>query len=194
MSDEPDISVDVDRWARAKYWTWLEAEYLFAGLDPWKIKRIDPGVNLDLKDDERRAVRDALQFHFRTEDVPYKVSPDEALEVAYRARIEPPEALHDAVTKFAADYEPQDERLSSAESNKYNKLLKMLFAIAVFEFGYDPKANKQKAISEMVKRGEKLGVDFHRNTLSARLNEAFSKLDENEEFRVSEHLAERKSI
>ncbi|WP_296764076.1 hypothetical protein [Sediminimonas sp.] len=146
VSEEPDICVDVDRWARAKYWTWLEAEYLLVGLDPWKIEKIDPGVNLDLKNDKRRAARDALQFHFRTEDVPSKVSPTEALEVAYRARIEAPEALAEAVMAFAEDDAQKLDRLTSGESNKYNKLRKMLFAIAVVKFGYRPNADRQGAV------------------------------------------------
>lgn len=194
MGDEHDISVDVERWARARYWTWLEAEYLLVGLDPWKIEKIDPGVNLDLKDDKRRAARDAMQFHFRTEDVPYKVSPAEALEVAYRARIEPPEALSGAVTAFSEDDAKKLDRLTSGDSNKYNKLRKMLFAIAVVKFGHRPNADRQSSISEMVSVGEELGVEFHSKTLRTRLNEAYELLDANEAARLTEYVDRQKEI
>ncbi|QEW27917.1 hypothetical protein [Roseovarius indicus] len=190
MSDEPDVCIDLERWARAKYWTWEEVEYLFVGLDYWKVKKIEPDVELDLKDEKRKAVKDALQFHFRTEDVAYRVSPQEALEIARRAGLDVPEAPSAAVTASEENSTHSPGKLSSGDSNKYNKLLKMLFAIAVVQFGYRPSLNRQTAASEIVRLGEQLGIKFDRETVRARLGEAYDLLDEKESANVLEYFDE----
>ena len=65
MSGKQDIELDAEKWAKAQYWTWQEAEYLLVGIDFRKVEMIAPDVSLDLKDVERRKVREAIEFQYR---------------------------------------------------------------------------------------------------------------------------------
>ncbi|KRS12065.1 hypothetical protein XM52_28380 [Roseovarius indicus] len=66
----------------------------------------------------------------------------------------------------------------------------MLFAIAVVQFGYRPSLNRQTAASEIVRLGEQLGIKFDRETVRARLGEAYDLLDEKESANVLEYFDE----
>jgi hypothetical protein len=189
-----DISLDAERWALAREWTWEEAEYLLVGLDHWKITRISPDVPLELKDAERRRVREALEFFFRLEDSPQRVSPAQALDVAKRAGIEPPSLLADAVSGVAetlpAISEPSDPPQKGL-SRKYHKLLKVLLAIAVEKYGYDPNALRQEAIVRIKQDALAAGIKVDDGTIRSRLLEAVDELDEFEEAAFSSRLGGR---
>jgi len=69
MSDStPDVSIKVEYWGTAEYWTWEEFEYLAVGIDPYKLKTSDLSMQIDTKPDEWRELREHLKFHFREYD------------------------------------------------------------------------------------------------------------------------------
>lgn len=195
---DPDVTLDARRWARAKDWTWAEAEYLLVGLDYWKVSRLSPDVPLDLKDRERAKVRDALQFHFRLDEVPARVAPTVALEIASRAGIVPPEELALEVASAAdrarttARHSPEPDS-SKGLARKYNKLLKVFLAIAVKGYGYDPLAHRQQAIAAIRLDAEAVGVRVDDDTIRSRLSEAREELDATEEFHLADYLENRRS-
>lgn len=182
----PDIALDVDRWARAKYWTWEETEYLLAGIDHWKVLHVSPSVELDLRDEERKRIREALRFHFRLEASPERVSPDEALDIARRARIPISETLERAVEEATKTIGASKSAAKPNENpvgllRKHNKLLKVFLAIAVKQYGYDPTSRRQDAIVRIRNDAEVLGIKIDDETIRRRLIEAREELDAQEE-------------
>lgn len=182
----PDIALDARRWAAAREWTWEEAEYLLVGLDHWKIRRLSPDVPLDLKDIERARVREALDFHFRLEEVPRRVSPSLALEIASRAGITPPEELAEAVTEAIVLATPSTDTSTTPDdpkglTRKYNKLLKVFLAVAVKRYGYNPRAQRQSAIAAIRQDAEAVGISVDDDTIRRRLSEAREELEASEE-------------
>lgn len=188
MHEGCDIEADFERWSRAVHWSWEEVSYLVAGLDPWKVQQIDPDVQVDLKDDQRKAVRDALQFHFRFEDRPERVSPKLAVEVLQRTCISVPSGLTTAVAQNSLGDEVQCSASDPASARKLAKLSKFVLAIAVKKYEYTPDAQRQNAVTRMCADAEEIGIKLDPETLRARLREARDDLNENEEFRLQEFL------
>ncbi|MEP4806648.1 MAG: hypothetical protein ABJZ69_19740 [Hyphomicrobiales bacterium] len=178
MSGKQDIEVDAVKWASAKYWTWEEAEYLLVGIDRRKVEMTDPDTPLELKNAERRIVREAIEFHFRLESVPRRISPIDALDIVSRAGVNPPKDLRAAVLECApTEKDTNLAVLTPADNKRYNKLLKMFFAVSIAKYGYEPEAVRQGAVANMVRDGEKVGIKFDDATVSRAFDAAALQID-----------------
>lgn len=192
MPNEPDIAADVERWARAREWSWDEASYLLVGLDPRKIQKLPPDLELDLKDVNRHTVRDALAFDKRFHDVPERVPPAEALDIVARAGLLIPDNLAEAVERFAVSPStPAIENVPTGDRRKLNKLQKLLLGVAVVKYGYNPRVSRQDAIADMVRDAELIGIRVDRGTVRARLVDAQQNLTADEEPGFEEFLSNR---
>ncbi|WP_425045253.1 hypothetical protein [Primorskyibacter sp. S87] len=192
---EADTEVDAKRWASVPYWTWEEAEYLLVGLDHWKVKNLPVDLPLDLKDLQRRQVRDALEFEYRGQDGPRQIDPVKALEIAKRLGIAVPEHLADEVAKLGVHTPPSNGVLGKKPvagdgglRRSYNKLLKATLAMAIAQYQYQPKATRQSAIKQIVEDAEDMGIKLDDETVRNRLREAFDVLTADEQARVEDYL------
>ena len=182
----PDISVDYERWARAEKWNWEETEYLLAGVDHFKVVDIDPDVELDLRDAERKAVRKALEFHFRSDPQPSRIPPALAIEVAKRAGIAIPQELADAVERFAeptqADNVTKGRTKTPRESDLQRKLgtaQSLLLGLAIEKYRYVPqqRGSVPRNISDSM---ERVGLSVTEDTVRQHLREAEEALSAEE--------------
>lgn len=189
-----EISINVDYWGRAKYWTWEEFDYLAVGIDPYKLKTSDPSLPIDIKLNERRKLREHLRFHFREHDSLFgKMLPSEGIDFAARANVSLPEQLISEVTRFSISPPSQiDQELSGAELNTHNKLLRTFLGVSIAKYGYDPEAERQKAITSIVADLEAVGLAADPKTIRARLEEAVETLNADQEERLKLYVSEGK--
>lgn len=192
MSDKtPDFSIKVEYWGKAEYWTWEEFEYLAVGIDPYKLKTSDPIMQIDTKRDERRKLREHLKFHFREHDSLFgRMRPLDGIDFAVRANVSLPEELISEVTRFSTPPTlKSDQELSGAELNTHNKLLRTFLGVSIAKYGYDPNAERQKAITTIVTDLEAVGLAADAKTIRARLTEAFETLNPDQEEKLKQFLS-----
>ena len=193
MSDSaPDVSIKVEYWGTAEFWTWEEFEYLAVGIDPYKLKTSDPSMHIDTKLDERKKLREHLRFHFREHDSLFgRMRPLEGIDFAARANVSLPEELTSKVKRVSASPISQlDRELSGAELNTHNKLRRTFLGVSIAKYGYDPDAERQKAISNIVADLEAVGLAADAKTIRARLTEAFETLNADQEEKLKKYVSE----
>lgn len=182
-----DISLDAELWARAPHWTFEEFDYLAVGLDPQKIREADAEAELDLLDEDRQLVRQRVGVILRGRNYRQQLSPAEYVQIANDASIALPEALTNAVKKFAPKKQkgngPTDKRGKEVTdgSLQYKKLLRMFLVVAVEQYGYDPRKLRQDAVKDIVGDGKRMLISLDDGTVRARLREAKDELDASEE-------------
>ncbi len=184
-SAEIDIALDAELWAEAGTWAVHEVDYLAVGLDPIKVREIVPDVGLDLKDGERRRIRERIDLVLRGDNNQRSFSPVEFLQIAKKAAVELPIELRKAVLAATANGDvrrrSEDARPSNADAPsrlKYNKLLRMFFAVGVEQYGFDPTKPRQDAVNNIVSDARRMGIKLDDQTVRSRLKEAHSDLDE----------------
>lgn len=191
MSDvHPDTSIKLEYWGSAEYWTWEEFEYLAVGIDPYKIQKIDREVPLDLKEAERRRIREHLKFHCRADGTLFgKMHPCEGVEFAKRADIVLPAALVDAVARRLASSNLDERReLAGPALRANNKLLQILLGVAIAKYGFEPHAERQSSISDMASDLEGVGLPTNAKTIKTKLTEAYETLNGEQEDKIKRHL------
>ena len=88
-----DISLEAELWAKAQYWTFEDFDLLAVGLDPRKVRAIDPGAPLDLQDEKRRDIRGRLDVVLRGRKDRHELPPKKFLKVAEAASVVLPDSV-----------------------------------------------------------------------------------------------------
>lgn len=191
---QPDLDIDIARWTSIPYWTWEEAEYLLAGIDYWKVRQTSPEVPLDLRDIDRRMIREAFEFVYRDHSGPRRLTPEEAVALARRMNIQLPTTLAHAledkgkVLPMEPAKEPRQSSDDAGLQRKHNKVLKLLLAVAIAQYRYKPSALRQDAISHMLEDAADMGIQIDDQTIRKRLREAFEVLSAEEQRNVANYV------
>ena len=188
-STGPSISLNARQWARAAYWTWEEFEYVAVGIDPQKVRNVDPSIPLDLRDKDRQTVRAALEFHFRSGSFPAKFSPEEGIAIAKRADLSLPVELVREISEYGGSANANSKpELSGSSLNSYNTLLQGFLGMAVRRYGYDPNLERQNAVAEIVKDLEDVGLRLDAKTVRSKLKAATDNLTAEQEIGLDQFI------
>jgi hypothetical protein len=168
------------------FWTIEQATALLIGADPDVIlEGIAPAASAppDVKAAYEKMFR-LLDSHIRVSGIGLSQPPTEIIEWALHAKVEPPQALVDAVraqgrtlveTRTAARNKSESE---GPEQNKplgereRNTLLRIIVGMAIRGYGYDPDAARSDIPKAIADDLSSLGLDCSDQTVREKLKEA----------------------
>jgi hypothetical protein len=170
IEPEPkDYSADIDYWATQDYWPIIDIPWLVLGFDPDKIAG-DYDFALNPEDEETKCIINRIldRERGRLAD-PTRTQPRDAIWRLKRYGFEFPAELVEAVKAHnervellsqAGETQAPKSGTSSAETRKVRTLRRLLLAIAVDKFRYNPNL-KTEAVAKIVNCAAERGITVH---------------------------------
>lgn len=177
---------DVAYWAKMSFWTKEEATALLIGADPDAI--LDGGsvaaaCPVEMRGRYQRMFR-LLDSHIRMAPIGSNLPPTEVIEWALRAKVDPPQALVDAVRaqgrtlieeRKAARVKAESaavEEGNPIRERERNTLLRIIIGMAVRGYAYDPDAARSDIPKTIADDLSGLGLECSDQTIREKLKEA----------------------
>lgn len=178
FGDFPKMKIDHKYWAKMGFWTIEQSAALLIGEDPDTIT-VGGGLAASCPSETRfryQKMFRLLDSHIRMSGIGSNNSPTEVIEWALHAKVDPPQALVDAVR--AQGRSLIETRAHSASEEKplgereRNTLLRMIIGMAIGGYGYDPDAGKSDVAPTVFKDLDKLGLEGAEQTIRNKLRDA----------------------
>jgi hypothetical protein len=178
--------VDVAYWAKMSFWTIEQSTSLLIGADP-DVMLDGSSLTANCTPESRVAyfrMFRLLDSHIRVSGIGFSQPPTEIIEWALHAKVDPPQALVEAVraqgrtlieTRTAARVKAesaaliQDKPLGERERNT---LLRIIIGMAVRGYGYDPDAARSDIPKTIADDLSGLGLECSDQTVREKLKDA----------------------
>ncbi|MFN0023005.1 MAG: hypothetical protein ACKVS5_03820 [Parvularculaceae bacterium] len=186
---------DIAYWSKMSFWTIEQATVLLIGADPDAIldaNSLAAGCAPGIKTAYSKMFR-LLDSHIRLSGIGFSQSPTEIIEWALHAKVDPPDALVDAVraqgrTLIEERARRDDKRAGASAAGddvkplgerERNTLLRMIIGMAIRGYSYDPDAKRSEVPKEIADDLGALGLDCSDQTVREKLKGAREHLPSN---------------
>ena len=169
---------DFTYWARMSLWTIEQATALLIGEDPDAV--IDAsGLSASCPTETReryQSIFRLLDSHIRASGIGLNQPPTEIIDWALHSKVDPPQALVDAVRAQGRSLIQKRAQEASEEKplgeRERNTLLRIIIGMAIGGYGYDPAAGKSDSAPTIFKDLDKLGLEGTDQTIRKKLRDA----------------------
>lgn len=165
-------------WAKMSLWTIEQATALLIGEDPDAVIGAS-GLSASCSTETReryQSIFRLLDSHTRASGIGYNQPPTEIIEWALHAKVEPPQALVDAVRAQGRSLIEKRAQAASEEKplaeRERNTLLRIIIGMAIGGYSYDPDAKRSETPKEIADDLSELGLECSDQTIREKLKEA----------------------
>jgi len=180
-----DYSIDYEYWATQDYWPIIDIGWLVLGFDPNKIEGDYDFALTEEEEETRRSINRILDRERGRLVDRSRLEPREAIWRLRRYGYEFPTGLVEAVNAHkerievlsqVSEAQVSKSGTSSGETRKVRTLRRLLLAIAVDKFRYNPNL-KTEAVARIVDCARERGITIHPDTVRDHLQKAYHDLD-----------------
>lgn len=177
---------DFAYWSKKSFWTIGEATALLIGSDPDAIldgSSLSASCPADVRDRYQKMFR-LFDSHIRLSGIGANIPPTAIIEWALHAKVDPPQALVEAVraqgrtlieARKAARIKAENaavEEDKPLRERERNTLLRIIIGMAVRGYGYDPDAARSDIPKAIADDLSELGLECSDQTIREKLKEA----------------------
>ncbi|MGM0743044.1 MAG: hypothetical protein ACQEVT_15875 [Pseudomonadota bacterium] len=191
-----DYSVDEDVWSAYPLWKFHEIDHLIIDVDPDKIRDDFDFEYTEEQQVKRRKIQRVLERWKREDVIGRGMKPIQAVNALEKHGFEFPHRLAVAVRSKSSleekvvpnrpDAPPSEKDTITGLKKSLSASRRLLLAIAIEKFRYDPRVNKSAATSNIAGATERVGLKVHKDTILKHLRLALEDLDEVERRKLLE--------